>query len=128
MTASIQKTLFNLLCVLIRFLGMEERCVWGGGEGRYCPTESLSFLHDDLCVCQTRIISVIRADGKNMALPLSKKRTLPAWMIRLSRASAPVAKKKAAPIRVEAPAKRAGETRGSAGFPQVLASWKSPGI
>ncbi|XP_076464796.1 uncharacterized protein LOC143296651 [Babylonia areolata] len=46
---------------------------------------------------QTRIISVIRADGKNMALPLKKKRTLPAWMIRLSRAGPPsIIKKKPA--------------------------------
>ena len=60
------------------------------------------------CMCQARIISVIRADGKNMALPLTKKRTLPAWMIRMSRAGTPMIKKKPVSIRVEAPAKRAG--------------------
>jgi hypothetical protein len=35
-------------------------------------------------------------DGKEMTLPLEKKRALPAWMLQMAKASPPVSKKPAA--------------------------------
>lgn len=36
-----------------------------------------------------QIVSVVRADGKDMALPLEKKRILPEWMIKTAKAAQP---------------------------------------